>query len=122
MTRPRSWLLALVAFGVPVAFLFSLVFVVMEALSQPVLVGRRRDLASVGFGRPLVWVHQDLTSTDPPLPGTVGLDSPWEHPVQVHGVAFLLDLMIVFAVVAVVVLVVAAALVAFRRRVVPLRG
>ena len=70
-------LVALAAFGIPVAFLFSLTVVLVSALTDQVVVIRRVHLRSVEFGWPLVWVQQDQSSYDPSFPTHVALSSPW---------------------------------------------
>lgn len=109
------WLVVLAAFGVPAAFLFSLIVVVASALSGEVLVDNRADLHSVDFGWPIAWVHQDQSSLDPPLPFALGFTSPWEHPTTVSPGTFLVDVLVVFAVVGVLVLLTAALVIALVR-------
>ena len=76
--------------------------VLATAMNDQVLVSSRAELKTVDLGWPLEWVHQDQSSYDPPFPTHVGLSSPWENPTSVSGTAFLVDALIVFAVVAVV--------------------
>jgi hypothetical protein len=106
------WLVVLAAFGVPAAFLFSLGVVVSSALSGGVVVDRRADLRRIDFGWPIAWVHQDQTSTDPPLPRALGFSSPWEHPTTVSPLAFVVDVLVVLAAVCLLVLLTAALVVA----------
>ena len=115
---PRHrWLAALAAFGIPVAFLFSLTVVLVTALTDQVLASRKADLRSVDFGWPLVWVHQDQSSYDPPFPTQLSLSSPWENPTSVSLGAVLADVLFVFAVSAVVLLAAVLMITRVRRRV-----
>ncbi len=41
-------------------------------------------LTSVRFGMPLAWIDQDLSALSPPMPASVGIHSPWEHPTDVR--------------------------------------
>jgi hypothetical protein len=109
------WLVVLAAFGVPAAFLFSIGVVVLNVLSGQVMVRTREDLRGVDFGWPTAWVHQDQSSADPPLPRALGFDSPWEHPTGVSPVAFLVDVLMVFAAVSLLVVLTAALVVAIGR-------
>ena len=104
----HRWLVALTAFGIPMAFVFSLTVVLVTALTDQVLASRKADLRSVDFGWPLVWVHQDQSSYDPPFPTHLGLSSPWENPTSVSLGAVLVDVLFVFAAVSAVVLLAAA--------------
>ncbi|MET0953303.1 MAG: hypothetical protein ABWX57_08435 [Aeromicrobium sp.] len=115
-SQPRR-LVALAAFGIPVAFLFSLTVVLVTALTDQVLVSSRADLRGVEFGWPLVWVQQDQSSYDPPFPTHLGLSSPWEHPTSVSSGAVLVDVLFVFVVSAVVLLAAALTIALVRRRV-----
>lgn len=90
------------------AFLFSMTVVLVTALTDQVLASRKADLRSVDFGWPLVWVHQDQSSYDPPFPTHLGLSSPWENPTSVSLGAVMVDVLFVFAVVSAVVLLAAA--------------
>lgn len=117
----HRWLVALAAFGIPVAFLFSLTVVLVSALTDQVLVISRADLRSVEFGWPLVWVQQDQSSYDPPFPTHVALSSPWENPTSVSPGAVLVDALFVFAVVSAVVLLAVALVIALVRRRVGIR-
>ena len=115
---PRHrWLAALAAFGIPVAFLFSLTVVLVTALTDRILVTSKADLRSVEFGWPLGWVHQDQSAYDPPFPTHLGLSSPWENPTSVSLGAVLVDVLFVFAVSAVVLLAAVLMVTRVRRRV-----
>lgn len=110
------WLVVLAAFGVPAAFLFSLGVVVLSALSSAVMVGSRADLHRIDFGWPIAWVHQDQRSTNPPrFPQAMGFISPWEHPTTASPLAFVVDVLVVFAAAGVLVLLTAGLVVASGR-------
>lgn len=111
----RQRLTALAAVGTPLSFLISLTVVLGSALTGRVLVTGASDLANVDLGMPLAWVHQDQRSLDPPFPAYVGLSSPWEHPTGVSPIAFLVDLLVVSAVVGVLLVVVTVLAVALLR-------
>ena len=68
------------------------------------------------FGWPLVWVQQDHSSYEPPLPMRLGLSSPWENPTSVSLGSVLVDVLVVFAVLSAVVLLAAALMIALVRR------
>jgi len=112
---PHRWLLALVAFGTPGAFLFSLTVVLVAAMNDQVLVSSRLDLKSVDLGWPLVWIHQDQSSSDPPFPTHRGVLSPWENPTRLSLDSFLVNALVVFAAVAVGVVLTAALVVTLVR-------
>jgi len=109
------WLVVLAAFGVPAAFLFSLGVVVLSALSGEVMVGNRAELHRIDFGWPIAWVQQDQSSMDPAFPWAQSFNSPWERPTMVSPVAFLVDVLVVFAAVGVLSLLTAALVVAIGR-------
>lgn len=79
-------------------------------------VATRAGLHSVDLGWPLVWLHQDQSFLDPPLPYRMALASPWEHPTQVSGAAFLVNVLTVFTVVLVAGLLLCGLAVALARR------
>ena len=106
---------AIAAFGVFVAFLFSLTVVLVTAMTDQALVRSRADLARIELGWPLDWVRQDQSSLEPPLPAKLGFSSLWENPTDVSWAAFLADVLIVFAATGVVVAL-AAALILVRAR------
>ena len=114
--RSRHRWPAFAAFGTFVTFLFSLAVVLVTAMKDQVLVSSRADLASVDLGWPLVWVHQDLSSHDPPLPARLGFLSVWENPTSVSWIALVADVLIVFAACSVVVTLTAALVVLLRGR------
>jgi hypothetical protein len=123
-TEPGSqyrWLIALAAFGILAAFVFSLTVVLVSVLSDQVLVSSKADLRRVEFGWPLVWVHQDQSSYDPSFPTHLSLASPWENPTSVSLGAVLTDVLFVFAVASAVVLLAAALMIALVRRRVGIR-
>ena len=107
---------AFAAFGIFVASLFSLAVVLVTAMRDQVLVSSRADLASVDLGWPIVWVHQDLSAHDPPLPAQLGFDSPWENPTSVSWGALVVDVLVVFAAVSLVVVLTTALTVILRGR------
>ena len=107
---------AFAAFGTFLAFLFSLTVVLVTAMRDQVLVSSRADLASVDLGWPIVWVHQDMSAHDPPLPARLGFDSPWENPTNVSWGALVLDVLVVFAAVSLVVVLTTALTVILRSR------
>jgi hypothetical protein len=110
------WLVTMTAFGTIPAFVLSMGVVLASALRSADVVATRPGLRSVDLGWPLVWIHQDQGSLDPPLPYRLGLASPWEQPTYVSGTAFLENVLTIFAVVAVVGLLVSALVVALARR------
>lgn len=65
------------------------------------LVATRAGMRSVDLGWPLVWVHQDQSSLDPPLPHSMALVSPWEDPASIAWAALVVNVLIVFTVVVV---------------------
>jgi len=99
-----------------VAFLFSLTLVLVTAMKDQVLVRSRADLASVDLGWPLVWVHQDLSAHNPPLPAKLGFSSVWENPTSLSWGALAVNVLGVFAVVSLVVGLTAAFVLTLRRR------
>jgi len=112
----HRWLIALVAFGTPAALLFSLTMALVVAMNDHVLVSDRAGLKSVDLGWPLVWIHQDQSSSDPPFPTHVGVLSPWEHPTGLSLDAFLVDALAVFVAVGSGALLVGALVAALVRR------
>ncbi|GHJ60029.1 hypothetical protein NOK12_25470 [Nocardioides sp. OK12] len=103
------------AFGAIPAFAVSLGVVLVAALRDTDLVATRVGQRSVDLGWPFDWIHQNQSSLDSPLPYRLGLSSPWEHPTDVSAVAFVGNVLIVFAVVAVVGLLVGALAVGLSR-------
>lgn len=87
-----------------VAALVLTALVTLALALTGVRVADRAELADVGFGRPVVWLHQDRSATDPPLPATVRPGLPQEHPTRVSPGALLTDLALVGAVPAALVL------------------
>jgi hypothetical protein len=81
----------------------SVTLVLATAATDSELVSARADQGSVDLGRPFAWIHQDQTAYDPPLPAHLGAASPWENPTHLSGTAFLLDVLVVFALTALVV-------------------
>jgi hypothetical protein len=112
----NRWLVVATAFWTIPAFALSLGILVAAALRDSDPVATRAGLRSVDLGWPLVWVHQDQSSLDPPLPSRLGLASPLEHPTHLAGAAFLGNLLIGFTVVLVVGLLMIALAVALARR------
>jgi hypothetical protein len=80
------------------------------------LVRTGADRRSVDVGRPFVWVHQDQSGYDTPLPTHLGLSSPWENPTSVSLDVFLVDVLVVFLAVGGCVLVTAAFMTTLGRR------
>ncbi len=115
----RPWLRTL---GVLAAAVFAVVFSVVLVLLTPWFghptVSDRADQQDVAFGMPIAWVHQDQSSLDPPFPWQTEFVSPLEHPTTVSAGAFLVDVLIVLAAVAVLLglLVVAVRLLRVSRR------
>lgn len=98
-----------------------LVVVLATTLTDHDVVSSRADQRSVDLGQPLAWLHQDESALDPPLPGRFGMASPWDTPTSVSGVAFLVDVLVAFAVVTVLGLLVSALMVALSRQLRSLR-
>jgi hypothetical protein len=93
----------LVAFGTLPALIFSVIMVLALATTDSDVVKTRADQRSIDLGRPFVWLHQDQSVYDPPLPTHLGLSSPWESPTNLSGTGLLLNVMVVFASTAIVV-------------------
>lgn len=66
----------------------SALVVLVMAMLDDVRVTSKADQASIAFGLPVAWIHQDQTSLDPPFPFDAGLESPWEHPADVSWTTF----------------------------------
>ncbi len=84
--------------------LFSVIMVLALAMTDSDVVKTRADQRSIDLGRPFVWLHQDQSGYDPPLPTHLGLSSPWENPTSLSGPGLLLNVLLVFASTALVVM------------------
>ena len=73
----------------------SVLVVLVSPLVTSVRVAERAEQANLGFGWPFAWAHQDQSAMDPPLPRTLGLTSPWEHPTSVSVGAFAVSVLAV---------------------------
>lgn len=93
----RRWLVKRAAFETIPAVALSIGVVLAPALGDTELIATRMGQRSVDLGWPFVWIHQDQSSLDQPLPYRFGLSSPWEHPTVVSAVAFTGNVVIVFA-------------------------
>jgi hypothetical protein len=80
---------------------FSVTMVVAAASMDSDSVSTAADQRSVDVGQPFVWIHQDQSGSDPPLPAHLGFASPWENPTRGSATAILLNVLVVFAVTAV---------------------
>ncbi|GAA4700837.1 hypothetical protein [Nocardioides conyzicola] len=96
----RLWLA-----GATVLVCAALVVLVAGGLDRET-VRDKADQQSLDFGLPVAWIHQDQTALDPPFPARVSVASPLENPTDLSGLAFLVDLLVVLAVLGAGVLVV----------------
>jgi hypothetical protein len=72
---------------------------VFAAIVDHATVDSRAGLRSVSFGWPFNWLNQDLTAMSPPFPIELSADSPWENPTSVALGAFVVDFLVVYAIV-----------------------
>jgi hypothetical protein len=71
---------------------------VFVALSDHATVDSRAGLRSVSFGWPFDWLTQDQTTSSPPFPIELSASSPWENPTGVALGAFVVDFLVVYAI------------------------
>lgn len=83
-----------------VTAVLAVVVMALSPLVGSVTVGDRAAQEDVAFGAPFPWVRQDQSDLEPPLPATLRLASPWEHPTGMSLTTFAVDVAAVFAVVA----------------------
>jgi len=85
-----------------VGMLLASLLLVLASAFLPFTVHRQSDLAQVRFGLPMQFVVQDQSRLTPPLPYRTSLSSPWEFTTRILGVQFLVNIVIVFAMLCVV--------------------
>lgn len=96
---PSAGLTRRAAVTVTLAAGFLAVAVVATSpLVDSVVVGDRDEQHDVGFGAPFAWVRQDQRHLEPPLPATLRLASPQEHPTGTSPKMFLLSVAVSFPV------------------------
>lgn len=75
------------------------VAIVLLTLALPVDIANQAALADVRMGLPFAFLHQDFSGIDPPsFPWSVMFASPWEFPLSIHWPLFILNILLVFAV------------------------
>ena len=112
----RRWLVEFVLIAIPAALVFSLIVVVFAAFYDHDLVRTLAESHRVELGWPLPWLHQDQSGYAWLFPSYLGLASPLENPTTMSLGPFLMDVLIVFAVVMAVVLPAALSVASVRRR------
>jgi hypothetical protein len=83
-------------------FALSIVIVFLTLLI-PASIADQAGLSDVSLGYPFPFVHQDYGSIDPPsFPRSIAIGSPWEYGVSITWPMFLLDIIIVFAILSII--------------------
>jgi hypothetical protein len=88
MSHPRFRILIGI---LPICFVIGSVLI-------PSTIQQREELTRVSFGYPLSFIAQNRDSRDyPSFPVNVSISSPWEYPTQIQWISFVVDLLIVGA-------------------------
>ncbi len=72
----------------------GLVFTVASLFFNNVELADRKAAADIGFGWPMVWLHQDQTILDFSYPTTTRFLSPWQYVSGINQVGLVVDVLL----------------------------